>query len=228
MIGRNRRLLRGAAAIPAVSAPVLRFALVWITGCLSVPDGPAPMCKITSDCDRAHGEVCEEGVCWGNPPPGPFAAVVSPPSTRHDLSPREIPQLAIPDFGLMSDLTLDASLQLSGRIAAFCPPPMMVCDPIAGATITVSRRSQFQGGPGFKTVANVDADSFSILVPRTRPGDDPYTVTIVPDGGAGTGSPTGSSSPGSHHNDNEGGDDGGGGSGDHTGGGSGDHSGGDD
>jgi hypothetical protein len=192
MIGRKRLLLcgaatipaRGAAAIPAVSALVLRFALVWVTGCLSVPDGPAPMCKTTSDCDRAHGEVCEEGVCWGNPPPGPFAAVVSPPSTRHDLSPREIPQLAIPDFGFMSNLTLDASLQLSGRIAASCPPPMMACDPIAGATITVSRRSQFHGGPGFKTVANADADSFAILVPRTGPGDDPYTVTIVPDGGA--------------------------------------------
>jgi hypothetical protein len=150
------------------------------------------MCETSNDCDHAHGEVCEEGVCWGNPPPGPFAAVVSPPSTRHDLSPREIPQVAIPDFGLMSDLALEAPVQLSGRITAFCPSPTTGCDSmIAGATVTVARRSQFQGGPGFKTIVNVDTDSFSIPVPRTGAGDDPYTVTIVPDGGRQPGAASG-------------------------------------
>jgi hypothetical protein len=155
-------------------------------GCLSVPDGPAPMCKTTDDCDQAHGEVCEEGVCWGNPPPGPFAAVISPPSTRHDLVPRELPEVVIPDFGWMGDLALEAPVLLNGRIVAFCPAPMTGCDlTTLGATVTVSRRSQFRGGPGFKTVVNVDsgAESFSIPMPRTRLGDDPYTVTIVPAGG---------------------------------------------
>jgi hypothetical protein len=150
------------------------------------------MCETSNDCDHAHGEVCEEGVCWGNPPPGPFAAVVSPPSTRHDLSPREIPQVAIPDFGLMSDLALEAPVQVSGRITAFCPSPTSGCDSmIAGATVTVARRSQFQGGPGFKTIVNVDTDSFAIPVPRTGAGDDPYTVTIVPDGGRQPGAASG-------------------------------------
>jgi hypothetical protein len=151
-------------------------------GCLNVPDPVAPMCQSTNDCDRSHGEVCEEGVCWGNPPPGPFAAVVSPPSTRQDLVSREIPQVAIPDFGWMGDLALEAPVLLSGRIVAFCPPTLAACDqtPLAG-TVTVTRRSQFHGGPGFKAVVDVAAgDAFAIPVPRTHVDDDLYTVTILP------------------------------------------------
>jgi len=170
----------------------LAVGLAALGACLSVPEGPAPMCSVSADCDQMHGEVCDEGVCWGNPPPGPFAAVVSPPSTSHDLVPREIPMVSIPDSGWMGDLALEAPLPLNGKIVAFCPTPMTGCDTTTlGATVTVSRHSQFRGGPGFKAVINVDtgADSFSIPVPRTRPGDEPYTVTIVPAGGqaAGTG-----------------------------------------
>jgi hypothetical protein len=141
------------------------------------------MCHSTNDCDRAHGEVCEEGVCWGDPPPGPFAAVVSPPSSRQDLVAREIPQLAIPDFGWLGDLSLEAPVLFTGKLVAFCPPPLVACDPtpLAG-TVTVVRPSQFRGGPGFQTVVSVAAgDSFAIPVRRTQANDDPYTVTIVPD-----------------------------------------------
>lgn len=178
--GRSRAALTAALALTGLGALA-----GCLAGCLSVPDGPAPMCDVSADCDQSHGEVCEEGVCWGNPPPGAFAAVISPPSTRHDLVPREIAQLAIPDFGWMGDLALEAPVLLNGRIVAFCPPPMTCAQATLGATVTVSRRSQFHGGPGFKAVVNVDAgaDSFAIPVPRTRVGDDPYTVTIVPEGG---------------------------------------------
>jgi hypothetical protein len=156
-------------------------AAALLGGCLSVPDGPASMCKTTRDC--ADGERCEEGVCWGNPPPGPFAAVLSSPSTRRDLVSREIPQVMIGDFGQLKDLTLKAPAQLTGRVTGFCAPPMMGCDASTlSSTITVSRRAQFAGGPGFKTVVNADAsaDSFSVAVPRLEAGDQPYTVTIVP------------------------------------------------
>jgi hypothetical protein len=181
-----RRLGRHGDLRPALAALAPLAWAASLAGCLSVPDGPAPMCQSTSDCDQAHGEVCDEGVCWGNPPPGPFAAVISPPSTRRDLVPRELPQVDIPPDGWMGDLALDAPVLLKGRIVAFCPPPMSGCDSkTLGATVTVSRRSQFHGGPGFKAVVNVEsgADSFAIPVPRTRVGDDPYTVTIVPAGG---------------------------------------------
>jgi hypothetical protein len=156
-----------------------------LAGCLSVPDGPTPMCDSTSDCNHAAGEVCEEGVCYGNPPPGPFAAVVSPPSTRHDLAPHELATVAIQPDGELGDLALDPPVLFSGKIVEFCPPPMTGCDSTSlGATVTVARVSQFPGGPGFKTVVNVAAaDAFSIPLPRTTAADAPYTITIVPDGG---------------------------------------------
>lgn len=163
---------------------LLLLASIVAPGCLSVPDNEAPMCQSTADCDSANGEVCEQGVCWGNPPAGTFAAVIAPPSTRHDLVPSELPQLALPRDGWMGSIALDKAVQLGGRIVAYCPPPMTGCDATTlGATITVARHSQFQGGPGFQTVVNVEAgaESFAIPVPATRTRDDAYTVTIVPD-----------------------------------------------
>lgn len=179
----GRPAARRARTAHGRAVAALAAGLAGLAGCLSVPDGPEPMCHTTSDCDRAHGEVCEEGVCWGNPPPGPFAAVISPPSTRQDLVSREIPQLSIPDFGWMGDLALEEPVLLSGKLVVFCPPPLTTCDPtpLAGS-VTVSRPALFHGGPGFKTVTNVAAgDSFAIPVRRTRPDDDLYTVTIIPD-----------------------------------------------
>lgn len=161
-------------------------------GCVSVPDGAAPMCHVDSDCDHLRGEVCQEGVCWGNPPPGTFAAVVSPPSTRHDLIPRELSRVDISASGWISggiaggldDIALDAPVLLSGRLTSFCPLSTP-CDPMPlGGTVTVSRASRFHGGPGFTAVVNVRADAtFSIAVPRTESGDEHYTVTIVPETG---------------------------------------------
>lgn len=166
-----------------VAAPALAAVIAGVAaGCLSVPDGPAPMCQTNNDCDRSHGEVCEEGICWGNPPPGPFAGVLSPPSMRQDLVSREIPQVAIPDFGWMGDLALEAPVLLSGKIVAFCPPGLAACDqtPLAG-TVSLSRRSRFQGGPGFRVVVDVAAgNAFAIPVPLTHMDDPPYTVTIQP------------------------------------------------
>jgi hypothetical protein len=176
---------------PRASLVALAGALVGLGGCLSVPDGPAAMCQTTDDCDHASGEVCEQGVCWGNPPAGPFAAVLSPASTRHDLVPRELAQVAIPADGYLGDLALAKSVLMGGRVTAYCAPPTTDCDAL-GASITVTRSSQFHGGPGFKAVVNVDAaDGFSIPVPPTEDGDDPYVLTIVPDSTAGSSGSTG-------------------------------------
>ena len=64
--------------------------LTLLAGCLDVPSGPDVECSTTSDCDSASGEICDEGVCWGNPPQGMYAVVISPPSSRKDLVPREL------------------------------------------------------------------------------------------------------------------------------------------
>ena len=72
----------------------LAFAsLSLLVGCVDVAVGPQPQCKRQSDCDP--GEACQEGVCWGNPPAGMFAATLGPPSGRTDLVPVEIPQRKI-------------------------------------------------------------------------------------------------------------------------------------
>jgi hypothetical protein len=179
----------------AVTRALGACVIAALAGCLSVPDGPTPMCKATSDCDTDHGEVCEQGTCWGNPPAGMFAAVISPPSTRHDEVPRELPRFALSPDGQLGELRLEPPVLLNGRVVAFCPQPSTDCDttPI-GATVTVSRASQFHGGPGFKTIVNVEsgADSFSIPVPVTGAVDAPYTVTIAPDGAR----PVGANNPG--------------------------------
>jgi hypothetical protein len=183
-----------------VRSVVALACLANVAGCLSVPDDPAPMCESSDQCDRASGEVCEEGVCWGNPPPGPFAAVIAPPSSRRDLVPREQAQVPIPDFGWIGELALEPPVNLSGRVVAFCQPPMTGCDstPLA-ATVTISRPTQFLGGPGFNTVVNVKSgEMFSIPVPRIPRGDAPYTVVVVPDAGMTPGSGPGGLVPPMH------------------------------
>src|SRR6185436_7498594 len=99
-----------------------------------------------------------------------------------DLVPQELPEVLIPDYGLIQGLVLEGPVSLTGRVVPYCLPPM-ICEAMSvPATITVSRPSIFHGGPGFSTAVNVKAgDSFSIPVPRTKPGDPPYGVTVVPD-----------------------------------------------
>jgi hypothetical protein len=179
----------------AVTSALGSCVIAALAGCLSVPDAPTAMCKATADCNSDSGEVCEQGVCWGNPPPGMFAAVISPPSRRHDEVPRELPPFALSADGQLGELRLDPPVLLNGRVVAFCAQPSTDCDstPI-GATVTVSRASQFQGGPGFQTIVIVEggADSFSIPVPATGPTDAPYIVTIAPDDAR----PLGANNPG--------------------------------
>ena len=161
-----------------------------VGACLSVPSQQKPACKSSSDCNSAAGEVCDEGVCWGNPPMGSFAAALGPPSDRADVVPTELPLLSIPDDGWLGDLVLDQPVTFSGRVEAFCMAPTTCTDGSLPATITVTRDSLFRGGPGFHAI--VDAKdgvaagntSFSLGVPRTNDADPDYIVTIMPDGRA--------------------------------------------
>ncbi len=155
------------------------------TACLSVPEGPTPECLKPSDCDTTNGEVCEEGVCWGNPPEGTFAAVISPPGDRPNLVAKELNELVISEQGWLSGLQLERPVSISGRIDAVCTPPA-ICDRGMTATVTITRDSHFKGGPGFKTVVQtesaLDGATFEVNLPRTREGDSDYIMTIVPDG----------------------------------------------
>lgn len=160
--------------------------LLAVPACLAVPDGPTPECKVTSDCDTANGEVCDEGVCWGNPPPGPFAAVLTPPSKRkNDLVSRELQLELIPADGYLGELQLEEPVTYSGTIRAVCP--IDCADKATGeATIIVTRPSPafFPNGLGYRQVFTVEASAggaFNLVLPSARP-EDPYTITIVPGG----------------------------------------------
>jgi hypothetical protein len=165
----------------------MKYALLLLAsaGCLEVPPPPHGMCNSSADC--ATGEVCEESVCWGNPPALEFAATLGPPSDRTDLVSTEIPQLAIPADGWVGDLVVHSPATLSGRVEAYCPSPCDATNSV-GATITISRRALFAGGPGFRNVFSSKdgvargTDSFAATLPRTQDGDPDYVVTVVPDG----------------------------------------------
>ncbi|HEY1549953.1 MAG TPA: hypothetical protein VGG28_19120, partial [Kofleriaceae bacterium] len=165
----------------------LYITLALCAGCLDVPAGVQPQCTTNADCDSSAGEVCDLGACWGGPPAGQFAAVVVPPSARPDLISTEIPAQPLASDGELGNVAMGAAITLSGRVEPFCAATASPCsgDSI-GATVTVSRPSRFAGGPGFSAVATASdgvprgTDSFSISVPPTMAGDEPFTITFTP------------------------------------------------
>lgn len=178
------------ARLPPACAPrglLGLAALATLLGaCLDVPSGPSPECESSEDCRASAGEICDEGTCWGDPPAAQYAAVVSPPSGRPDLVAKEMTSLSISPDGWIDGLALDAPVTWTGRIEELCEAPMVCSRVSLGALITVTRPSPFQGGPGFKAVvtaiAGGDGPSFSFTLPRSREGDAPYSVTVVPGG----------------------------------------------
>jgi len=169
-----RRIARRAR----IARPALLAWLALIPACLEVKDPEPPMCKTTSDCDA--GEICDENVCWGNPPAGTFAAVISPPSERPDLVTREVLMLPIDGEGWIADMHLDTAVTYKGRLTALCDVSLP-CDgrPLA-ADIAFARPSVFSGGPGFHKTVPTEDGSFEIKVPASQPGDAPFTITVVP------------------------------------------------
>jgi hypothetical protein len=175
--------MRGAAGSIAIARAASLGCALLAGACLEIGDSDPPMCDTTADCD--DGEICEEHVCWGNPPAGPFAAVISPPSERGgSLVSRELIALPISSDGWIEDIHLPSAVTFQGRLQSLCEAPLICDDRRLGATITISRPSRFEGGPGFRKVITVEAgqDAFELNVPPTEPGDPAYTVTVVPNG----------------------------------------------
>lgn len=174
--------------------------LAFVSGCLEVPRGPGTECSVDSDCNTAAGEACHEGLCYGNPPTGQFAATLVAPIEREELTSTEIPNFVLPADGYVGELQLEAPVTFSGRVEAYCGGSNCSTNSIA-AEIRLTRPSRFPGGPTLRLSAQSKAgvargsDSFTILIPRTHDGDEPWTVTIDPSGGGDRPAGNGSTEP---------------------------------
>jgi hypothetical protein len=164
------------------------IALALAAGCLAPQqsdDQPA-QCEIDTDCPYA-GQSCEEGICWGSPPEGDFAAVIGPPARlRGGVITTEVPRVALSADGTTDDLIVQAPVTLAGHVRMACPAELPACTaplPVP-ATITVTRGSRFAGGSDYRTGAEAmrvaDGGAFEIDVPPSASGDAPYVVTVVP------------------------------------------------
>ena len=167
--------------------------LVGAAGCISAETPPqiAPMCESMADCDGAAGEVCDEGVCWGDPPASAsFAAVLVPPAERSDLAVAVVPLLAIGADGSIGGLAFPGVTRISGRVLLACPENDAAAYPCGeqgsvAAQLVVERAAGFPGGPSLSRAVVATAgvapgeEAFSFLLPRNP--DAEYRITILPD-----------------------------------------------
>ena len=176
----------------------MRAALIVVVGvslwsaCLSVPDpgGLPPQCTQTSDCNSAAGEICDTGVCWGNPPSGMFEALVGAPASNTALAQAESSNLDISADGWFPDLVLPPSVTFSGRVEMACPASPNPNDgdcgarPSVAAQVTITRPPRIAGGPQLRVVTTSAAGlmtgaSFTVQLPRSLDNEN-YVVTVVP------------------------------------------------
>jgi hypothetical protein len=186
------------------ASPLIVTAAVLAAGCIASDPGPAVQCETTQDCNHARGEVCAEGICYGDPPDNiGFAAVLVPPDGRGDLAVTELTELAIAPDGTISGLDFAPAVLVSGRVLLACPsePVDYPCGEAASiaAQIVVERAASFPGGPGWSrqvtAVAGIGPGSpaFSFRLPRDAGAS--YRVTITPEASDVTASGTAIRSP---------------------------------
>lgn len=175
---------RSTTSSKAIAATLVAAlsALLGGAACIDVPDEREPQCKKTSDCEQEAGEVCEDGVCWGDPPAFEMAAIIGPPGDAKDLVPAEMSPLSILPSGLLPQLALGSPVTFRGQVVRDCPMGMPDCPTVAvAATITITRPSSFSGGPGFSLSQQTSPDGNVVLyLPQTRATDPDYLVTISP------------------------------------------------
>ncbi len=156
------------------------------------PDGSPPMCALDTDCDSAHGEICDEGVCWGNPPRSlSFAAVIVGPDDKQTLVPTEMPALQIDDQGTISDLVFSREVKISGRVVLACASDAdpLECNPDTSisAQIKATRASRIPGGPEYSRTVIAAAgmgpgeSAFELYLPLAESDDNEYELSIVPE-----------------------------------------------
>ena len=167
-------------------------AVLALVGCISnepPPDALPLQCEVTADCDEGAGEVCDEGVCWGDPPDtARFAAFLVPPAGRTDLPVAVLPELAIASDGGIAGIAFPEAIVVRGRVLLACPangaPYTCGEEKSVGAQLRVERASSFAGGPPYTRLIEAAPGvgpgqvAFSFLLPRDA--DAEYRITIQP------------------------------------------------
>lgn len=166
-------------------------------GCLAQPDdsGDRIECTQTSDCRTGEGEVCDEGVCWGDPPEGQFAAVLGPPSLYNSVAvTTELPLLALAADGWFRDAdgndpALSTALRVTGQVRTPCPPALEGCVDVlvVPGTLRWSRASRIPGLPDVTLSAAMagplnaggSGAGFELYLPRPVEATT-YAVTFTP------------------------------------------------
>lgn len=170
--------------------------LVLLGGCLAQPivSGDRTECETTSDC-AGDGEVCDEGVCWGDPPAGQFAAVLGPAAVYNGIAATtELPVLGFSPDGWFHDAdggdpTLATAVRVSGQVRTPCPAALEGCVDmlVVPGQLRWSRPSRI---PGLSDVTSSTTTSgplndggggagFEIDLPRPVEATT-YTVTFTP------------------------------------------------
>lgn len=171
--------------------------VAMLGGCLAQPgpeDHPAE-CDDTDDCNSAAGEICDDGVCWGDPPAGLFAAVLGVGSEYAGFAANtEIPELSIAADGWFSDRdgsppALTTALRVSGQVRTECPPELDGCNNvlIVPGTIRWSRPSRIPGLPPVTIPAIISGPvggggplaGFEVFLPRPIEPTT-YSVSFTP------------------------------------------------
>lgn len=159
-----------------MSRRALALALASLAACLPGVDDEAPIveCDQPADCNLAAGEVCDVGVCWGDPPVGTYAAVIAPPTElRGILIKTAIPSLSMDADGTLGDgtdhaLTLDEAVLVRGRVTIPCPATLACSDRLGLAgQLRWYRDPAFPGGPRLSETAEVSDDgSYEVALVR--------------------------------------------------------------
>lgn len=169
----------------APSLRLLGLLAVVAAGCLPAPEDDAAAPECASDADCGGDRVCELDVCWGDPPPGVYSAVILPPTAvRGDSVPTAISQLVLDRDGWVHDgngasLPLDRAVAVTGKVSIPCAAPGCTGRTPLPGQIRWSRGAGFPGGPRLGGSADVGADgSFNLPVPRPTGGGS-ITVALA-------------------------------------------------
>ncbi len=156
-------------------------------GCIATGGSePTPACVTAADCNGAAGEECDEGVCWGDPPSGKFAAVLSP-RAGDGAARTEIERLGFTVNGWLTSsddlppqLMLASTVRLQGPITAPCPPNLAGCNGSLAVPARV-RFSRVSPVDGSRVTVEAVTDDSGYVVVLPRPTElTTYQVTVLP------------------------------------------------